>query len=349
MIKKLLKFGFLSVLSAPICSLASNYEFSASGLFLRPGGSNDYAVLVSPFNPSVASPILSPSWEPKGINADFRSGFSLGLRRFFPDSATDISLYWAHMHASDSDTFSVNRDAPPAQQMTGPFWNIGPNAGPTSEANGHMKNSYDVVNIEVGKHIDFDPKLHARLFAGLSGLWLMQKIRADFAGIDPILGLYTFDISAKSKLNAAGMRLGLSGEYKSCYKINPVGMLAGNLYIGHLTPTTESFGTGAILAAAGMLENHQFIWHKHYTQIVPAIDAKLGLKYNHPLSKVGALSLEAGYMASVYINAIQSYVPSTFVPGSLGLVSGSFFLQSLMKNTDSFSVDGPYLTFALKC
>lgn len=321
---------------------ASN-EFTAGGLYLRPGGSNDYAVLVYPFNPDVAAPILSPSWEPKGINADFKVGFLLNFRHIFPHSGNDFNIYWAHLRATDNDTFPVNRQPPPAQQMTGPFWNIGPDAGTTSTANGQLSNHYDVLHAEIGKQVKFDPDLKLRFFSGLSGLWLQQKIIADFTGTDPILGPYTFGITTKSKFSAAGMRLGIDGAYQRWCKISAVGLLAGSLYIGSERPTTSTVGTGSVLTAAGIPENHQSVFHGRFTQIVPALDAKLGLRYSQR-----SFAIEAGYMASIYVNAIQNYVPSTYVPGSLGIVSGSVFLQSLLKTTESFSVDGPYATVSLK-
>lgn len=368
MINKSLRFAILSILMNPLYStmaaeigvikqsgfdvyvpnkLSSN-EFTAGATFLRPGGSNDYAVLVFPFNPNVAAPILSPSWEPKGMNADFGAGFTLNFRHLFANSGNDINIYWAHLRTSDNDTFAVDRNPPPAQQMTGPFWNIGPDAGTTSAASGRLKNNYDVLNAEVGKNVKFDPDLKIRMFTGISALWLQQRTMANFSGTDPILGPYIFDINTKSKFNAAGMRLGIDGEYKGWCHIRPVGMLAGNVYIGSQQPSTDTVGAGSVLTAAGIPVNYQSISHDSYIQMVPALDTKLGLKYSRLYANDKSFAIEAGYKASVYINAMQNYVPSTYVPGSLGIVTGSVFLQSLIKTTDSFSVDGPYLNFSVK-
>lgn len=322
-------------------------EFSASALFLRPGGSNDYAVLVSPFNANVATPILSPTWQPEGINAEFDAGLSLNFRHLFAGTGNDVNVYWGHLRTADSATFPVNRNPPPAQQMTGPFWNIGPDAGTTSAAQGSVNYHYDVFNAEVGQHINFAPKLHSRLFAGISGVWLKQTMAANFSGTDPILGSYTFGITTQSEYNAGGLRAGIEGSYESLYHVNVVGLLAGAIYIGSQRPDTSTVGRGSVLTNAGIPVNHQSINHDRYVQAVPAADAKLGLSYSHQYSSERRLKLEAGYMASLYVNAIQNYVPSTYVPGSLGIVTGSVFLQSLIKTTDSFSLDGPYVTATL--
>ncbi len=347
MIKKLARFGIFSALIASFCPLYAN-EFSAGIIYLRPGGSNDYAVLVDPFNPAVPAPILSPSWIPRGIEPDFNFGFSLNFCHTFPHSRSHLNFYWAHLHTSDGATFPVDRQPPPAQQMTGPFWNVGPDAGPTSYARGTLKNHFDVLNAEIGKVLNFEPDLKMRLFTGLSALWLHNQIKANFAGIDPILGPYSFGIMTRSKYNSVGIRLGLDGQYHGWCGINMVGMLAGNLYVGSQQPSTDMNGTGSILSAAGIPENHQSISHSSYIQLVPALDAKLGLKYSRRYSNNKSFALEAGYMASIYVNAIQNYVPSTYVPASLGIVTGSVFLQSLIKTTESFSLDGPYTSFTFK-
>jgi len=328
-------------------NLPASNTFTAGAIFLRPGGSNDFAVLVNPFNPNVATPMLSPSWEPTGIRADFSTGFSLNFRHVFPDSGSDVDFYWAHLRTSDNATFPVNRELPPALQMTGPVWDIGPNAGTTSAAKGQLKDNYDVFHAEIGKAVNFDPNLKSRFFAGVSGLWLKQKITTNFSGVDPILGLYTFGTETQSQYNAAGVRLGVDGEYEGKYNINLLGLLAGSVYIGSQQPRTNTVGVGSVLADAGIPENHQWISHNSYIQVVPALDTKLGLKYSKTYKNKLA-AIEAGYMASIYVNALQNYSPSTLVPGSLGIVSGSVFLQSLIKTTDSFSVDGPYVVASLK-
>lgn len=326
----------------------SSNEYSAGIFFLRPGGSNDYAVLVNPFNPNVADPILSPFWTVKGMDPDFSPGFSLSFRHNLAHSGSYINFHWAHLNTSDGATFPVNRQPPPAQQMTGPFWDIGPDAGTTSAARGRLKSQYDVLNAEVGKYVNLDPDFKMRIFTGISALWLHQNITANFSGTDPIYGFYTLGISTKSKFNSAGMRLGLDGEYQAWRGLNIVGLLAGNLYIGSEQPTTTTFGTGSILSNAGIPTNNQGIFHDSYIQLVPALDAKLGLKYSGKYAYNKSFALEAGYMASIYVNAIQNYVPSTYVPGSLGIVSGGIYLQSLLKATESFSLDGPYATFSIK-
>lgn len=350
MSKKCVQWALCSLLLGSMHqSVAGSYnEFSAGPLFLRPGGSNDYAVLVNPLNPNVTAPILSPSWEAKGINAHFAGGFLLNFKHVFCNG-NDVSLYWAHVQASDSDTFPVTRTPASAQQMTGPFWNIGPDATPTSNANGRLENHYDVLNAEVGKQVRFQPDLDVRFFAGLSGLWLEQEGNADFSGVDPILGPYTFGITTQSKFHAAGMRVGFNGEYQITQGFSALGLFAGNLFIGRQSPSTTTRGAGSILTTAGIIpENYQSISHQRYIQLVPALDAKLGLQYTKQDCNHRTYTIEGGYMASIYINAMQNYVPSTYAPGTLGIVSGSIYLQSLLKNTESFSVDGPYLSFTIK-
>ena len=68
-------------------------------------------------------------------------------------------------------------------------------------------------------------------------------------------------------------------------------------------------------------------------QVVPALDAKPGLKYAYQAGNNATLTVEGGYMASIYVNAVQSDVPSTYVLGSAGMNTGAIFLQSLTKKS----------------
>jgi len=170
----------------------------------------------------------------------------------------------------------------------------------------------------------------------------------NFYGIDPILGPFLFNIATTSKYTGTGLRVGMDGEYNGFYGINPVGLLAVNVLIGSQQPSTYTEATGGATRNAGIPINPQFISHKSYIQMVPGFDAKLGLKYSHQFINEASISLEAGYRASLYLDAIQNYVPSTTVPGSLGIVSGGVFLQSLIKTSETFSMDGPYAQASIK-
>ena len=329
-------------------NLAQSNEFTAGALFLRPNGSNDYAVLVYPFNPNVTAPILSPSWESKGINPDFSAGFTLNFRHVFPNSGNDVNLHWDRVHTTDRGTFPVIVGAPPADEFTGPNWEIGPNEGVVSGTNGKVTYNYDSFNAEIGKYVDFDPNLKSHIFMGISTVWLKQQMETNFYGVDPILGPFLFNITTASKFTGTGLRVGLDGEYNGFYGINPVGLLAVNILVGSQQPSTFTEATGGVSRKAGIPINSQFVSHKSYIQMVPGFDAKLGLKYAHQFVNESSMSIEAGYRASLYLDAIQNYVPSTTVPGSLGIVSGGMFLQSLIKTSETFSMDGPYAQLSVK-
>ena len=171
---------------------------------------------------------------------------------------------------------------------------------------------------------------------------------ANFYGVDPILGPFLFNITTTSKYTGTGLRVGIDGEYDGVYGIKPVGLLAVNILIGSQQPSTITNATGGISRAAGIPVNTQFIAHKSYIQMLPGFDAKLGLKYTHQNSNKTLISIEAGYRASLYLDAIQNYVPSTTVPGSLGIVAGGVYLQSLIKTSETFSMDGPYAQASIK-
>ncbi len=54
---------------------------------------------------------------------------------------------------------------------------------------------------------------------------------------------------------------------------------------------------------------------RSYANLVPAFDGRLSLKYSYQHDDK-TLTVEGGYMAAIYINALANYVPSTTVPAS---------------------------------
>ena len=327
-------------------NLAPSYEISGGALFLRPTGNNDYGVVVSPFNPAVTLPIEDPSWQVEGINPDYSAGFFLDLRYVFPNSGSDVNLYWAHLRTNDNtSTPPLENGNPPFFQMSGPEWEIGPDANPIRNITSQAKFNYDVLNGEFGKYLNLDPNLRTRLFAGISGLWLQEQLTANFSG--PTDNLNFTNINT-SKFNGGGMRLGIDGQYPIYNNFNVVGLLAGDLFIGSQNPSSQFIGSSTLLAVSGIPTNFQSISHKSYIQLIPAVDAKLGLKYSYQSADNKTWSVEGGYMASIYVNAVQNYVPSTYVPGSAGINSGAIFLQGLIKTIENFTVDGPYVMVSFK-
>ena len=95
------------------------------------------------------------------------------------------------------------------------------------------------------------------------------------------------------------------------------------------------------MAAIGIDENDEFISSDSYTEVISAFDGKLGIGYSYFFRRGGKLTLDAGYLASVFNNPFSGYETSDNV---LALQIGSLSTASMKQTHSDFSLNGVYLT-----
>ncbi len=320
-------------------NLESSNEYSGGAFFLRPSGAADYNVYTSPLNPDVTTPLFSPSWDAQDIALNFTPGFFFNFRHIFKNSGSDANLYWAHLRTSNSTT---NLAAP--ARFNGPYYQVGPEASAIHTASGQVRDAYDLVTLEVAKHVNIDPALTTRLLAGISGVWISEQMRTTFSGV-PAFTITTADIS---KFNGAGLRLGLDAAYLATSNLDIVGLFASSLFLGTERPSVLFTGMSDVLQLGGIPVNYQHISHDHFLQLVPAVDGKLGIKYHRFFEANYTVSFEAGYMGTFYFNALQKYEPANYADNSPGIDTGAIYLKSLSKLSLDFGVTGPYIMASLR-
>jgi hypothetical protein len=81
------------------------------------------------------------------------------------------------------------------------------------------------------------------------------------------------------------------------------------------------------------------------TQLVPAMQLKMGFGYEYFYGKRAMLSVEAGFDTEVYINAIQTVNMGSQVT-ELGTFSDSvgYFARTFYRELSNFALAGPYGT-----
>lgn len=315
------------------------FEFNVSALYLQPIASN--------FGWSVTTtvlPIPSPNWRVNVIEPDFGAGFNIGARYFLLNPGTDVQLNWSHLNTNDADEVSVD----PSSQWVSPFSQTGTPPTQTGQITGisllkvgnvRLKFNYDSVHLDMGKYINLGSNLQTRLFTGLNALFLKEEINSTFHGL-PNLPIFNFNNT--SKYNGIGPRLGLNNTYDIYHSIHLVGQLAGSVLYGKMQPAQYKFtGTSIELILAGINVNHEGLANPEVNQLVPALDAKLGLSYSYLIKQTSVLTLEIGYMGAVYFDALSSYETNTNV---IPIDSGSLSTSSAKHTQSNFSVGGPYIT-----
>ncbi len=315
------------------------FEISLGALYLQPSSSNlDYAVLGYPF------PTESPHWNVQTVKPTYSLGFDLRGRYFIPDTNYDVAASWDHLNTSDSDFTQVGTGS--GLFVVIPF-QAGPSFGqsfnnPSQQATSTVKFYYDVINLDIGKNIDFTPYTEMRFFVGLSGARLKQNISTTFAD-----NAHTFSINStnNSKFTGIGPLIGAEGKYKFISTgLDLFGAVTGSALVGSLDPSTNYTSSSPQLAGSGIGTNYQSISPKTTTQGVPGVDAKLGLDYSHSISMGAIFTASLGYEYATYFNAIATYNPSVVV-GNIN--TGTIALNSLSKTTSNFTVQGPFINFGI--
>lgn len=324
-----------------IPNLPSGYEFTASILYLKPGADNLGWAVVTDF-----LPVTTPTWHVQTMKPGYEFGFNLGTRYIFPNSGTDVQLNWSHLNTHDTSNVAVDPSTRPTRQWISPFSQTGtaPEGGEVTGiaslkvANAKLSFNYDVVNLDVGKFIDFGSNMRTRFFSGLSGVRIKEKLRSTFQGLP--LPILSFDNT--SSYTGIGPRLGFNNSYNVYSHFSLVCQLAGAVFAGNMQPAEYKFkGSSAALTAVGISVNNEEIGSSNVTQLVPSLDAKIGVNYNLDFSSNSSLTFELGYMGAVYINPLSSYETNTNV---LALDSGSLSSSTIKHTQSNFSVGGPYFT-----
>lgn len=220
-------------------------------------------------------------------------------------------------------------------------------------AEGQVKFAYDAVNFDFGQYISVGAPLTVRLFGGLSYARIQEKLISSFYGTPPPAGtpfpasvpIY-LSLNNTSTFSGVGPRLGIDTNYQSRRGLRFTGQLAGNLLIGPTQPAQYEFtATSPELAAVGIPVNYEFISSKQVFHAIWAANARLGLGFSRCLGSGVLLTVDGGYMAAVYANALGGYETNNNV---LALQIGSLSTASMRQTLSNFSVNGFYLDAGLK-
>lgn len=319
-------------LSSPDYSFAA--EFTA--LILQPSSSRlYYAAEAFPL------PVPSPNWEIYELHPDYRFGFDVGINGVFHSTNTNLMLNWEHFHSTTSSSVTV-----PGEDMLGPFFTIGPDASPYNIASGKVSFHFEEVSLDYGMFVSFGDRVQTNLFAGVSYAYIKQSLTSNYSSSD---GTDTRSISTPSSFSGAGPQAGLSFTYRFIDGFHLVGDAAASLLVGSMKNHTTFKSVSPLLDGLDITpSNTQTTQIAKRTQVVPGFEGKLGLGYTYNFCKHYMFTLEAGYEAQIYLNAIQSTDMGSEVPlNTVEPTTVGVFARTFQRNLSNFALAGPYVTVNL--
>lgn len=308
-------------------NIKSGFDFTLEGTYLEPTGSDlTYA------STRVESPVANSSNDAAHVNPSFKFGYGLGVGYIFPNSGNDLRLNWTHFDNSSDSSFVV----PAGSIVTTPVFN-------SFRANDHVTASSDVsfkhdaVDLDMGQYLSMGAHLQTRLFAGLRYTHLKNDVTDRYSVFDTKSPANTTNQSVDfdSKFDGLGPRVGIDTSYHlgDCFGV--VAHFASALLVGRVKNDTTSIKTEVLKGVTTTFTDSFTTGNQ--TRVVPAIDGKLGVNYtwgfNHDTSN---MTIEAGYQATQYIDAITRVAGDATYPGPV------------VTTNSSVGFNGPYLTVNFK-
>jgi hypothetical protein len=351
-------------LNLGVPNLTSGLELHAGFLLLQPSADNlGYAVLTTEKNLASPVPLAQPFWGVQTLTPGYHPGFEVGARYAFANSGNDVRVNWQHLRTTTSASAGVTQAD---GQWISPFSQTGPPTAASFDniavilgvdklksATGQVKFAYDVVNLDFGQHVQVGSSLAVRLFAGASYARLQERLVSSFFGVPPdpnapfpLSVPLSLSLNNTSTYSGAGPRFGLDTTYEFPRGFRLLGHLAGALLIGRKQPAQyELTATAPDLALVGIAVNREHISSEDFTQVVYSCDAKLGIGYSYVFLSGSTFTVEAGYMAAIYIDPFSGYETNNNI---IPLQSGSLSTASVRHTLSDFTVNGFYLTGGFK-
>lgn len=303
---------------------------------------SDYAAEALPFNYGDAQPAVSPSWVIPVISPDFHFGFDIEVSGIFHEAQSNLKMNWERYHSSN-DTGSLNVAS--ANDMIGPFFQIGPDASFFKKGKGAIHFHFDEVNLDYGTFVYFGDRVQTNWFTGVGFARLLQHRSSRFANSAETI-VRTLDIPAK--FIGAGPQLGFDFDYKIVSGFRFVGAGRATLFVGNFkNSTTFKTSSPDLVTLGDQSPNVQTTTVYDKTGIVPGLETKLGFAYEYLFQKHYMFKIEAGYQAKIYINAVRSVDLSSEVAipsagPSLGSSTLGVYARTFQRTVSDFGMAGPY-------
>lgn len=330
--------------------------FHIAALYLKPNSNNlKYAVFVSGNQP------LHQSWHNQMINPGYSPALELGVNYGLPQSDYTVIADWLYLNASDSNSKQAAPGTAIATvQFVAPPYDVGPAVFSIKKASSTVNNNFSSVLLNMGRLFTYAPGVEVNFFGGLNVLKLDQTLRtvfSDNAGSPIIPGQayplppdprFRFQTKNTSDYLGIGPDFGVNIQYQSPYGLGVAGQLLATLTAGSISANDNFTSTSARLLALGVATSHQAITTPNTVQVVPGLDSRLGVFFNHAWNNCVDMSIEVGYRFAYYQNIISQISPDTLVQAGLDdtipeFATGTMAINSTTSSYSPFSMQGLYL------
>lgn len=235
------------------------------------------------------------------IDPDFDFGYFLGFGYQISDRY-DIQASWSLLNTENKDSTSliVGDNGVLAQASSGTTVTVLQEDDSLSAASTENLD-YQMADATLGQYHVITDNLNARLFAGIYYAKIHSEVTNNYEIFRTPDTLLLGDETYDSEFWGVGPEVGFDLEYTIYEGFDVVGHFAAAFLVGELE--TETLSAYERASTTDVFIDGQT---QSETRIVPALNSKLGLSYNRPMSdNKYRFGIEAGYQVAYYFNAVD--------------------------------------------
>lgn len=274
----------------------------------------------------------------KIIQSNYETSYKLGAT-YSPGGATDFAIsYQRFDNTKGSAKLTPPFEAPDGNVYTSLIASLAPPAfGQDAEsATANDGFGYTSVDAEVGENLAVGENLNLRLFGGIRYADLNEHLEAFYFGGD-------FDPTFGGRSNSdfgfwgIGPRVGAGGRYPLPWGFNVFGQAGVSILVGE-----KEAESGFTNPADDSDNDPQAFVHRDFgVQVIPALDMRAGLGWEHTFGDWGKAFVDGGYEFQNYFNVVEqlTWGPAE-ATGAFGQTSGDLGIDGFFFR-GGFRFNGP--------
>jgi hypothetical protein len=265
----------------------SELKVFAGPVFIQPRLSDlmDYAI-VDPAAPNT----LATSGDLKQVDLENATAIRFGAAFRPSGSAWDFGATFTQFDTEGSSKAEAPTNGFLFSTQSHPFQN---DQADTATAKANL--DYSSTNVEIGHTFQIGRQLGVRVFGGVQAAAIDRNMTTKLDGVDYTNG----KIKLTNEFNGVGPRLGIEGKLLLGSGFSLFGRGAGSLMVGESSARfKETDNDGADTVAN--------IGYNQGGQLVPVLEAALGLDWEAALGKSAKINLSAGYEVQQLFNVTDN-------------------------------------------
>lgn len=251
----------------------------------------------------------------ESVTNEWNWGVEGDISYMFPGSSRDVSASYTHLNLDGNDSVSSPANVSGVVGLSGPVTDY-------DSAKGTSDQTLNAATLTFGQLLTVGDRLSLHPFGGLAYADIDSTNKANYFTLDNLTESY----KGTSDFQGIGPRAGMDAAVHLGSGFSIVGTMAGDLLVGSMD---SKFNFNQALSGV----TNQFK-NDSYTQVVPELDAKLGIDYMYAFNPNTSMNVQLGYQVVNYFNAESQDTFDSVITNSTN-------------NTNDFDYNGPYLRLQL--